>query len=181
METRLFVHFATEWAGYSYQWNEAQTEATLVPDEERDVTFNTGAQTVPWHYPSRFNCTKCHTPTAGWTLGPETRQMNRVVGGMNQIDRLKALGAFDTPPPLPYPAAFATPYPSGSSAGGSVEERGDRTSTPTALSVIGPTATSPTWTCVTTFRSKTRTPAPCHRRRAIWMSRVRWKSIRANR
>ena len=123
VETRLFVHFPTEWAGFSYQWNEAQTEATLVPDEERDAMFNTGVQTVAWHYPSRFNCTKCHTPTAGWTLGPETRQMNRLVGGMNQIDRLKAMGAFDNPPSVPYPAAFASPYPSGSNPGGTVEER----------------------------------------------------------
>lgn len=112
VETRLFVHFPSEWAGYSYAWDEAQTEATVVPDEERDVTFNTGARMVPWHYPSRFNCTKCHTSTAGWTLGPETRQMNRNMGGMNQIDRLKALGLFDSPPQAPYPAAFATPYDS---------------------------------------------------------------------
>ena len=32
VETRLFVHFdAANWVGYTYQWNEAQTEATSSP------------------------------------------------------------------------------------------------------------------------------------------------------
>src|SRR5450755_164200 len=33
VETRLFVrHDEQNWVGYSYQWDEAQTDATLVPD-----------------------------------------------------------------------------------------------------------------------------------------------------
>jgi len=53
IETRLLVHpDATTWNGYSYKWNEAQTDATVVPADEdllpintrASVTFNTGKQ-----------------------------------------------------------------------------------------------------------------------------------------
>jgi len=114
VETRLLVHSdAYNWYGYSYQWNAAQTEATIVPDARVDVMFDTGtdAGVVDWHYPSRIDCADCHTQQAGGTLGPETRQMNRVVGGMNQIDRFQALGLFDAPVPTPYEAALVVPYP----------------------------------------------------------------------
>ena len=129
VETRLLAHAdAYNWYGYSYQWNEAQTEATIVPDARVEVMFNTGADAgvVDWHYPSRTDCGDCHTQPAGGTLGPETDQMNRVVGGMNQIDRFAAMGLFDVPVPKPYATALVTPYPGqlGSPPpGASLEER----------------------------------------------------------
>jgi uncharacterized repeat protein (TIGR03806 family) len=111
IETRLLVHpDANTWNGYSYQWNEAQTEATVVPadedlvpvNERRKVAFNTGTKTVNWVYPYRFDCNGCHTGPAGGTLGPETRQMNRVTDGMggkiNQMERFKNL--FDSTPKM---------------------------------------------------------------------------------
>jgi hypothetical protein len=113
VETRLLVHAdAYNWYGYTYQWNEAQTEATIVPDARAEVMFDTGADAgvVDWHYPSRTDCSDCHTQPAGGTLGPETDQMNRVVGGMNQIDRFAAMGLFDAPIPKPYDKALVTPY-----------------------------------------------------------------------
>jgi uncharacterized repeat protein (TIGR03806 family) len=120
VETRLFVRFdATTWVGYSYKWDEAQTDATIVADERVDDPFNTGKQTVMWHLPSRMDCMTCHKETGGSTLGPETAQMNRVVSGMNQIDRLKALGRFEAPPASPYKAALATP----TDTAGTVEDR----------------------------------------------------------
>ncbi|HEY7371442.1 MAG TPA: hypothetical protein VIF57_04630 [Polyangia bacterium] len=110
VETRLFVHFdAATWVGYSYQWDEAQTDATIVADGGAEIMFDTGARTVDWHYPARMDCMGCHTPTGGSTLGPETAQLNRVVSGTNQIDHLKALGVFETPPAMPYKAALAAP------------------------------------------------------------------------
>jgi hypothetical protein len=119
IETRLLVHAdAATWNGYSYQWNEAQTEATIVPDDadpalnnmRLKATFNTGTRTVTWTFPYRFDCNGCHTMAAGGTLGPETRQMNRVVGGANQLDTWKAANLFETPPKMPYQAALALPY-----------------------------------------------------------------------
>jgi hypothetical protein len=113
VETRLLVHAdAYNWYGYTYQWNEAQTEATVVPDARAEVMFHTGADAgvVDWHYPSRTDCGDCHTQPAGGTLGPETQQLNRVVGGMNQIDRFAGMGLFDAPVPKPYEKALVTPY-----------------------------------------------------------------------
>ena len=112
LETRLFVrHDAQTWVGYTYRWDEAQTDASIVPPEDNvDVMFNTGSRTVPWQYPSRKNCMKCHIASGGSTLGPETRQMNREVSGKNQIDRLAELGVFDQVPVKPYAEAYATPY-----------------------------------------------------------------------
>lgn len=112
VETRLFVHHdAQTWVGYSYRWDEAQTEATINPAEDpKTVMFNTGTRTVPWVYPSRTQCMKCHDAKGGSTLGPETRQMNREVGGKNQIDQFAELGLFDQVPTKPYATAYATPY-----------------------------------------------------------------------
>jgi hypothetical protein len=45
-------------------------------------------------------------------LGPETAQMNRMVAGMNQIDKLAAAQVFEAPPAQPYKAPLVTPYPS---------------------------------------------------------------------
>ena len=113
VETRLFIHFdSATWVGYSYQWDEGQTDATLVPDDRVQVSFNTGKRLVDWHYPNRVDCMKCHAQSAGSTLGPETVQMNRLVGGTNQLDRFQAAGLFDAPVPKPYPAALVAPYTS---------------------------------------------------------------------
>ena len=111
VETRLFMHLdADNWVGYSYEWDEAQTDAKIVSTDRVAVDFNTGTRTVSWHYPSQDDCLNCHNRAGGSTLGPETAQMNRVVGGVNQIDKLASLGLFDTPPPKPYKAALVTPY-----------------------------------------------------------------------
>jgi len=127
VETRLFVSFdAATWVGYSYKWDEAQTDATLVGTQRDQVSFSTGQRTVDWHYPSRKDCGTCHVEAAGFALGTETAQFNRVVGGVNQIDALAALGAFDAAVPKPYKAALIAPYPSQAGAppaGATVEQR----------------------------------------------------------
>jgi hypothetical protein len=61
----------------------------------------------------------CHTPTGGSTLGPETAQLNRVVSGTNQIDRMKSLGMFETAPATPYKTALASP----TGTAGTMEDR----------------------------------------------------------
>ncbi len=117
VETRLLVAQSNgTWVGYTYQWNEAQTGATLVDTDGADISFNTGSRTVDWTFPGRRDCTECHTRSAGWTLGPETDQMNRVpvtaaLGSQNQIDKFAAAGLFDTPPAKPYKTPLVTPYP----------------------------------------------------------------------
>ena len=118
VETRLFMHVdATSWVGYGYEWNEAQTEAMIAPtDRDLNKAFDTGTHTVTWNYPSRADCIKCHDPKGGSTLGPETAQMNRMVGAANQIDTFTTMGLFETPPAKPYKAALFPPYPGQSGA-----------------------------------------------------------------
>ncbi len=73
VETRhLMRHPDGVWAGYTYEWNPAQTEATRV----------VGGKTVSisgqdWVFPSEAQCEQCHTSAAGAALGPETAQLNR--------------------------------------------------------------------------------------------------------
>jgi hypothetical protein len=98
IETRLFNRFsATVWRGFSYEWDDAETDATLLPDfKDKDI----GGQT--WHYPSRNECFECHTEAGGRSLGPTTAQLDREFtyadGTMNQIDKFVALGWFDAKP-----------------------------------------------------------------------------------
>jgi hypothetical protein len=116
VETRLLMRVDdATWVGYGYEWNEAQTEATIAPPDRDPKTFNTGTRTVSWTFPSRMDCIKCHDAmggsTGGSTLGPETAQMNRMVGGANQIDTFTTMNLFETPPAKPYKPALVAPYP----------------------------------------------------------------------
>jgi hypothetical protein len=122
VETRLLMHVdaATalamggyQWIGYSYAWNETQTDATINPNVRVPVMFNTGddAGVVAWRYPDRADCQTCHNfSNGGGTLGLEMDQMNRVVNGANQIDTFAGAGMFDVAPSKPYPSALAEPY-----------------------------------------------------------------------
>ena len=73
IETRLLKHHNDgTWAGYTYAWNGAGTDADLV----------TGGRVTPiegqdWIYPSGGQCLECHTAAAGRALGLETAQLNR--------------------------------------------------------------------------------------------------------
>ena len=98
VETRLLMHRAeTTWQGYSFEWNDDETDATLLPDlKDKPI----GTQT--WHYPSRSQCLECHTKGGGRSLGLTTAQLNRdyayADGSANQLDKFEALGLFDATP-----------------------------------------------------------------------------------
>lgn len=72
VETRLFMrHPDGVWAGYTYEWNQNQTEATRVTG---GTTVSVGGQI--WTIPSEAQCMQCHTQGAGYSLGLETAQLN---------------------------------------------------------------------------------------------------------
>jgi uncharacterized repeat protein (TIGR03806 family) len=81
IETRLMTKQQNEWIGYSYRWNDEQTDAALVEKEGIDVNFTIrtaeGTRQQNWHYPSRAECMVCHSRAAGFVLGLSTGQMNR--------------------------------------------------------------------------------------------------------
>jgi uncharacterized repeat protein (TIGR03806 family) len=84
IETRLLTLQQNEWVGYSYRWNDEQTDAVLVGTrgEDHELTIEDpahpdGTRKQTWHYPSRAECMVCHSRAAGFVLGPHTLQMNR--------------------------------------------------------------------------------------------------------
>lgn len=115
-ETRLLMRFTDgTWGGYSYRWNVAGTEANLVPQEgqvDLALPYSTAGGTVPasipWNFPSRDACWRCHTAVAGVSLGAEVAQLNEwawyptgAAGRTaNQLDTWQAIGVLG---PLPKP------------------------------------------------------------------------------
>ena len=104
IETRLMTRQEGEWVGYSYAWNDEQTEAHLVETAGRDRTFElqeaAGVRQQVWHYPSRSECMVCHSRASNYVLGVSTLQMNKVhdYGGIkdHQFRTLEHLGLFQT-------------------------------------------------------------------------------------
>jgi len=100
IETRLFTRQEGEWVGYSYSWNDEQTDATLVARDGLDRTFEVksadGMTHQTWRYPSRAECMVCHSRAANYVLGLSTAQMNKDhdYGGVqaNQLAVLESLG-----------------------------------------------------------------------------------------
>lgn len=121
IETRLFMrHTDTgNWGGYTYRWNDAHTDATLVSG---GVIADIGGQ--DWIYPSEAQCLQCHTGAAGGSLGLETRQLNTnftyasTGRTANQLTTLQAIGMFASAPSAltPYPDPFDTSQPIGDRA-----------------------------------------------------------------
>jgi uncharacterized repeat protein (TIGR03806 family) len=99
VETRLLVrHQDGGWAGYSYEWDEFQGDATLLAAGK--VKSVNGQE---WIYPSRAQCLQCHTAAAGRTLGLEIAQLNRPLTypstnrRANQLSTLNHIGLLQPP------------------------------------------------------------------------------------
>jgi glucose/arabinose dehydrogenase len=103
IETRFLTLQQGEWHGYSFAWNDEQTDAELVDAGGKSRTFLVrddkspgGRREQVWRYPSRVECMVCHTRAGAYVLGVNTGQMNRSFdyGGatMNQLIALENLG-----------------------------------------------------------------------------------------
>lgn len=99
IETRLLVHHPDGvWAGYTYEWDDAQTNARRVRGGK---VRRFGEQL--WTYPSEAQCMECHTAAAGFVLGLETAQLNKVYvypgtnRPVNQLAALDDVGLFSLP------------------------------------------------------------------------------------
>jgi uncharacterized repeat protein (TIGR03806 family) len=95
VETRLFMrHNDGNWAGYTYEWNAQQTEATRVVGGK---TVQVGGET--WQFPSESQCLQCHTDAAGRSLGLEIGQLNgdfSYVATGRTANQLTTLNTIDT-------------------------------------------------------------------------------------
>jgi putative heme-binding domain-containing protein len=106
LETQVLHFDGTVWHGYSYAWNDEQTDAVLVGAKGQDRTFTVvdarapgGKRMQTWHFPSRAECLTCHTPWAGHTLAFTMPQINREhdYGGVrdNQVRALRHAGLIE--------------------------------------------------------------------------------------
>lgn len=101
IETRFLTKQGSEWFGYSYQWDDAQTDGVLVDAKGLDREFSiqtkpNGVRKQVWHYPSRTECMVCHSRAANFVLGLSELQMNKVhdYGGVrdHQLRALEHIG-----------------------------------------------------------------------------------------
>ena len=109
---------AQYWNGYTYVWNDDQTDAELLPAEGldrelliKDAAAPGGQRKQTWRFPSRAECTLCHTMASKYVLGVTTLQMNKAhdYGDKqgNQLAVLEQLGVFQEKLPKP-PAELAS-------------------------------------------------------------------------
>lgn len=109
IETQLLTKQQKEWAGYSYAWDEDQSDAVLVGAEGmdrpltiRDPAAPGGIREQTWRFASRNECMSCHSRAASYVLGLTELQFNRPSGpkgdGPNQIALLEQFDAFSAPP-----------------------------------------------------------------------------------
>ena len=115
VETRVLLLQDNEWTGYSYRWNDAQTDAELVPKEGADATFasagnpsddaDNDAAGRAWRFASRAECMACHSRAANYVLGLNEAQVNRDHryrdATDNQLRTLEHIGAFNRTLPKP--------------------------------------------------------------------------------
>src|SRR5205814_9097932 len=85
IETRLLIRQTGQWVGYSYRWNESQTDATLMAakgDEKefviKDAHALDGKRRQLWRYPSRAECMTCHSRAANFVLGLTDPQLDKM-------------------------------------------------------------------------------------------------------
>jgi putative heme-binding domain-containing protein len=103
LETQVLHYDGSEWNGYSYRWNDKQTDAELVPASGLDQTFLIkdahapgGRRKQTWHFAARSECLQCHNPWAGYVLAFTPAQLDRAhdYGGVvdNQLRSLQHVG-----------------------------------------------------------------------------------------
>ncbi|MDA0285224.1 MAG: PQQ-dependent sugar dehydrogenase, partial [Planctomycetota bacterium] len=103
VETQILHFNGYDWRGYSYRWNDEQTDAELVEATGATASFEIEDSTAPggqrhqtWRFPSRMECIRCHNPWAEFSLAFNVAQLNRSDEhtGRNQLELLQHMGVF---------------------------------------------------------------------------------------
>ncbi len=109
LETRIEVLRNGEWFGYSYQWNDEQTEAhLLLGGGVLDVSWlrSDGSETTNrYEIPNANQCLNCHSQNNKYVpIGPTALNMNREfnfpTGTKNQLEHLASKHGIDGLPPI---------------------------------------------------------------------------------
>jgi uncharacterized repeat protein (TIGR03806 family) len=126
IETRVLLKQQGEWAGYSYRWNDEQTDAVLVGKAGENIELSLGAGSSDgvrhqiWRIPSRAECLACHSRAANFALGLCEPQMNRehdyygrLENQLAELDRMGVLADWPAKAPdegPPPPVKLVNPY-----------------------------------------------------------------------
>jgi uncharacterized repeat protein (TIGR03806 family) len=107
VELRVLIHEKHGWAGYTYRWNAAQTDADLVYDgaqqtfKVKDSSVSGGFRNQTWNYPASSDCMACHTDAGDWALSIRYNQLNREFQYSkvqdNQLRAWNNIGLFNPP------------------------------------------------------------------------------------
>ncbi len=110
VETQVLHYDGIGWNGYSYVWNEAQTDAALAPAAGAEIGLGAGRT---WKVPPRAACISCHNPWPGYALTLSRPQLERPREGGGQIEIFQRWGLLpkDLPKakPLVEPSDEAAP------------------------------------------------------------------------
>jgi putative heme-binding domain-containing protein len=99
VETQILHHDGRFWQGYTYRWNDRQTDAELVPSGG-DTTFFTipdadapeGQSQLRWTFHGRQQCLRCHNPWNEHALAFNIPQLSRGTQAYpDQLQRLENL------------------------------------------------------------------------------------------
>jgi putative heme-binding domain-containing protein len=131
VETQVLHFNGTEWNGYSYAWNDQQTDAELVGAEGDDKPVAIADETSPggvrhqqWHFGSRAQCMTCHNVWADFALAFNLPQLDRMQSfdGVtdNQVRTFRHIGMLlqpqgpkrGDPPPSQEKLTLTDPYDS---------------------------------------------------------------------
>ena len=112
VETRFLLKRGAGWDGYSYQWNEAGTDASLLADSTTvtyvidDPQDPVGFFLQDYYFPARQDCAVCHTKGAGQVLGVHTDQLHT-----DQLHTLAQQGLFTADLPADLSSVPRLPNP----------------------------------------------------------------------
>jgi putative heme-binding domain-containing protein len=89
IETQILHFDGKQWNGYSYAWNDEQTDAYLVDADGDQKMISSlvpggmftqdpfGPAKQPWHFASRAQCMTCHNVWADYALAFNTAELDR--------------------------------------------------------------------------------------------------------
>lgn len=114
IETQILHYDGRDWRGYTYEWNDEQTDAMLVEANGKTRTWQVKDANAPggkreqaWLFASRMECIRCHNPWSEYTLAFNIAQINRThnfgSASDNQIRTFKHIGLLVDIPEVPDP------------------------------------------------------------------------------
>ncbi|MEI6233353.1 MAG: PQQ-dependent sugar dehydrogenase [Planctomycetota bacterium] len=99
IETQLLHFDGRQWHGYSYAWNDDQSDAELVNaaggEKAIDITDASapgGTRRQTWRFPSRTQCMTCHNVWCDYTLAFNHAQLEGASTTVDQVKFFKSAG-----------------------------------------------------------------------------------------